>query len=458
MATVQAPPRSGARTAAPTVAAGTGRPGGPPSGRGRPEQGRALWGRMRRGTSRRVRERTTGLTGTWESPVTSYYLLGGVTALLLLLGLVMVLSSSIISSIASDGHPFTVFLDQAKFALIGVPLLFVASRLPVGFYRRIAWPALGLGMVLQLLVFVPGLAASKNGNTNWVVLPGINQNVQPSEFAKLALALWLGAILAAKRHLLRDVRHVVMPALLVSVVVIALVMKGRDLGTVLILIALVAGALYAAGVPMWMFTAGGAAAALAVVAFTVTSDNRLSRITTFINGAALDPQGLGYQSKHGLWGLGTGGLSGVGLGSSREKWLYLPEAHNDFIFAIIGEELGLLGTLLVLALFGVLAVALVRIARRSPDPFVRITTTAVTAWILGQSLINIGVVIGVFPVIGIPLPLLSAGGSALITTLLALGVMLAFARSEPGAAEVLAARRGVLRRTLAVVPGRRRRG
>ncbi len=460
MVSLQTPPRTGVRTGTaggpgPGAGATSSVPVGAP---GRRTRGRAAWGRLRVGTSRRVRERTSGLSGTWDSPVTSYYLLGGVTLLLLLLGLVMVLSSSIISSISKDGNPFTVFLDQAKFALIGVPLLVVASRLPVSLYRRIAWPALGVGIALQLLVFVPGLGASKGGNTNWVIIPGIGQSVQPSEFAKLALAVWLGAVLARKRHLLGDVRHVVMPALLFSLVVVGLVMKGHDLGTALILVALIAGALYAAGVPMWMFTVSGIAAAVGVVALTVSSKNRLDRISTFVNGAAGDPQGLGYQSKHGIWGLGTGGLSGVGLGASREKWLYLPEAHNDFIFAIIGEELGLLGTLLVLGLFGVLAVALFRVVRRSPDPFVRITTTAITAWVLGQALVNIGVVIGVIPVIGVPLPLVSAGGSALITTLAALGVVLAFARDEPGASEALAARRGVMRRSLAVVPGRRRRG
>ena len=158
-----------------------------------------------------------------------------------------------------------------------------------------------------------------------------------------------------------------------------------------------------------------------------------------------------YQTLHGGYGLASGGWGGLGLGESREKWSYLPAAHNDFIFAILGEELGLIGTLLVLALFGLLAFAMIRIIRRHPDPFVQITTGAILCWIIGQALVNIAVVIGLAPVIGVPLPLVSAGGSALVMTMAALGVLIAFARSEPGAAEALAARPSVVRRSLAVV-------
>jgi len=158
-----------------------------------------------------------------------------------------------------------------------------------------------------------------------------------------------------------------------------------------------------------------------------------------------------YQSLHAGYGLATGGVSGVGLGQSAEKWSYLPAAHNDFIYAILGEELGLVGTLLVLGLFALLAFAMIRIMRRHPDPFVKITTAAVFAWVVGQAAVNIAVVIGLAPVIGVPLPLVSAGGSALIMTMAALGLVLSFARTEPGAAEALAARASVVRRSLAVI-------
>jgi cell division protein FtsW len=385
----------------------------------------------------------------------SYYLVGGATLLLLAIGVVMVLSASSITSLRESGNPYGLFLEQAQFALVGLPLMLVASRIPVRWYRGLAWPALGLGLVLQALIFSP-LGRGEKGNTNWVSLPGLGQTIQPSEFLKLALAVWLGLVLARKGRLLREWKHVVVPGLAVAVVALGLVLGGRDLGTALVLGAVVAGAMFVAGLPLRWFGAGGALAAGAVAFLVAASPNRIQRITA-VFGADCDTTVACYQTQHGLYGLGTGGISGVGLGASREKWSYLPEAHNDFIFAILGEELGLLGTLLVLGLFAALAVGFHRIVRHHPDPFVRIATGGIGAWILAQALINIGVVIGLLPVIGVPLPLVSAGGSALIATLLAMGVILAFARSEPGAAEALGARRGTVRRSLAVV-ARGRRG
>ena len=410
-------------------------------------------GRGRAGQGEGPRPRDGG----WSSPVTSYYLIGAVTALLLVLGLVMVLSSSTVLSTADEGSPYAYFIDQATFAVVGLIVLAVASRLRISFYKRIAWPALALGIVLQALVYTP-LGRSQGGNRAWVYVPGLSQTIQPSEFLKVALVIWLAAVLAAKQHLLREPRHVLVPAGIGAALAIGLVALGKDLGTVLILVALAAGAFYAAHVPMRMLAVAGGLAAGAVAVLTVSSENRMVRLKTFLGLIEVDPQNGGYQTLHGLWGLGTGGISGVGLGASREKWLYLPEAHNDFIFAVIGEELGLLGTLLVLVLFGTLAVGFRRVIMRHTDPFVRIATAAAATWILVQAIINIGVVIGWVPVIGVPLPLLSQGGSALITNLAVLGMVLAFARSEPGASEALEARRGAVRRSLAVVGRRRRRG
>ncbi|MEE6280246.1 putative lipid II flippase FtsW [Georgenia sunbinii] len=391
-----------------------------------------------------------------RGPVTlSYYLVGGAALLLLAIGVVMVLSASSISSIReNDGNPYGYFLDQAKFALLGLPLMFVASRVPVAWYRKIAWPALAVGLALQALIFTP-LARGEKGNTNWIMLPGVGQTIQPSEFLKLALALWLGLVLARKSALLHKWQHVLVPGLVVSALALGLVLAGHDLGTVLVMAALVAGTMFVAGVPLKWFGLAAVMGAGAAAFLVVTSRNRMDRIMA-VFGSDCDTSAACYQTQHGLWGLGTGGISGVGLGASREKWSYLPEAHNDYIFAILGEELGLLGTLLVLALFAALAFGLIRIVRRHEDPFVKIATGGIAAWILGQALINIGVVIGLLPVIGVPLPLVSAGGSALIATLLAMGIVLSFARSEPGAPEALRARRGTVRRSLAVVTGRRR--
>jgi cell division protein FtsW len=336
-----------------------------------------------------------------------------------------------------------------------------AAMLPVGvfavafpeggtepFVASAFWPALGFAVVFQLLVFVPGLGCGTGGNRNWVCLPGFS--AQPSETIKLALAIWLGAVLARKLSLLRQWKHALIPAVPVAGVAILVVLAGHDLGTALVLIMLVAGAMFVAGVPMRIFGFAALLAGGLTALLTLTSDNRTARIMSWLSDEC-DATSSCYQTLHGGWGLASGGWGGLGLGESREKWSYLPAAHNDFIFAILGEELGLIGTLLVLGLFGLLAFAMIRVIRRHTDPFVQITTGAILCWIIGQALVNVAVVIGLAPVIGIPLPLVSAGGSALIMTMAALGVLIAFARSEPGAAEALAARPGVVRRSLAVI-------
>ena len=389
--------------------------------------------------------------GQWNSVVTSYYLLTGATAILVVLGLVMVLSSSSVESLAADKSPYTEFAKQARFALIGLPMLWVASRLPLRFYKAVGWPL--LGGVTFLLVLVIFFGQSANGNRNWLPIGPIV--IQPAEFAKLALALWIGVVLARKQPLLHEWRHAVIP-LFPAGVILALVLVGKDLGTALVLILLIAGAMFIAGVPLRVFAIGGLVAAFGIAFLTTTSSNRVGRISCWLSNTC-DATDAGYQTLHGTWGLATGGWWGLGLGESREKWSYLPEAQNDFIFSIIGEELGLVGTLLVLVLFALLAAAMSRVIRRHPDPFVKITTAAIAFWIIGQALINIAVVIGLAPVIGVPLPLVSAGGSALITSMAALGIVISFARGEPGASQALAARPGVVRRSLAVI-GRARPG
>ncbi|WP_402467987.1 putative lipid II flippase FtsW [Isoptericola aurantiacus] len=405
----------------------------------------------RRATGRADRSERPWL-GQWNSTVTSYYLLVGATGLLLVIGLVMVLSSSTVTSIAAGESPYAEGVTQARFALIGLPVMLLAARTPVHWYKRMAWPVLLLAVGLLVAVLLVGEAT--NGNQNWLPLGPVR--FQPSELAKLALAVWLGAVLGRKQHLLGSVPHALVPAVPGALVVLGLVMAGNDLGTALIIAALVAGALWIAGAPTRLLLPMGVLGAVLVVVYAVLGNSdRMGRILATYGGCA-DQASECYQSLHGLYGLGTGGLFGVGLGASREKWRYLPEAHNDFIFAIIGEELGLLGTLCVLALFAVLGVAMARVVRRHPDPFVKIATAAVACWIVGQAFVNIGVVVGLLPVIGVPLPLVSAGGSALVATMAALGMVISFARSEPGASEALATRGGVVRRSLTVL-GRGRR-
>lgn len=393
------------------------------------------------------------LRATSDAGPQSYVVIAIAASLLLLIGVVMVLSATTITSIReNDGNPFADFLSQARFVLIGLPLAIAATRVPVIWYRRFAWPALIGAFGLQMLIFTP-LARGEGGNTNWIVVPGLGQTIQPSEFLKIGLALWLGLVLSTHGQQLKQVKNLILP-LLVAGAALVLVLGGHDLGTGLVFILMVVGALWIAGAPAWLFVGGGLLGIVILAALVVSSDSRKNRILDFIGMGTPDPTGTGYQSIHGMWGLGTGGLTGVGLGASREKWAYLPAAHNDFIFAILGEELGLLGTLVVLGLFGVLAYGMLRVIRRHPDPFVKVTTAAIMAWVVGQALVNIGVVIGMLPVIGVPLPLVSAGGSAMISTLLALGIVLAFARDEPGASAGLAVSRASVRESLAVM-GRR---
>ena len=399
----------------------------------------------------------TSLARRFDSPVTSYYLIVGTTTALLLIGLVMVLSASMVTSYKDDGSSYAVFLNQARFAGIGLVGAVIAARLSVAWWKRLAIPSLGVAVLLQALVFVPGLGLSKGGNRNWLKLTS-TLSLQPSELTKIGLVLVGALILANKRALLGRVSHAIVPYLVpVAAVTIGLVLVGHDLGTALVLIAIVGAVMYAAGVPGRLFVAAVDAAAVLAAVLVLTSANRMDRITNWLSGSCNDPNGECGQAVHGLYALADGGWWGVGLGASKEKWSWLPEAHNDFIFAIIGEELGLPGTFIILALFAVIATACYRIVSRSTDQFVRIAAAGAMAWILGQAMINIGAVIGLLPVIGVPLPLVSAGGSALVTTLLAMGMLVSFARTEPGAAEILAARPGVIKRSLAVLPRRRQR-
>jgi cell division protein FtsW len=363
----------------------------------------------------------------------------------------MVLSSSSVESLRQLHSSYTIFAKQAMFAAVGLPLAVVAAVLPVRAWKALAWPLLFVGVCALLLVIVAGHAV--NGNQNWVNIGGFT--LQPSEAVKLALVVWVAAVLERKRPLFQETVHAVVPVLPVTVLLLGLVLAGRDLGTALVLMGLVGALMFTAGVPLRVFVVSGAVSGAAVFALVASSANRMDRLAHW-SGQASDPQGTGWQPLHALWALASGGWWGLGLGESRQKWSWLPEAHNDFIFAIIGEELGLIGTLAVLALFALLAVGLFRVVLAADDVFVKIATGGVLAWVLGQALVNIGAVVGLLPVIGVPLPLVSSGGSALMTTLIALGMVLGFARRVPGASEALASRPSVVARSLAVLPSRTR--
>lgn len=369
------------------------------------------------------------------SPVPSEFLLIASTALILtLFGLVMVLSATMAASVARGDSPFEVVLKQSLFAVVGVPLMFVLSRFSVRFWKRMAWPALISAIALQMLVFVPGVGIYNDGNTNWISIAGIQ--MQPSEFLKLTLALWLGYVLYRKQTLLGLWRHVFIPVVPVGALVIGLVAVGSgDLGTGLVLMAVLLGCLFFSGVKLRIFVLPLLGVLGAALVFAVTSPDRMRRIMSFLNVDSSDcylaATGDCYQALHGVWGLAGGGIFGLGLGNSREKYDWLPAAEHDYIFAIVGEELGLIGCIVVLGLFTLFAIGAFHVIRKTHDPFIRIAAGGITVWIVGQALVNIGVVLRVFPVLGVPLPFMSQGGTSLLSVLMACGILLSFARTLP---------------------------
>ncbi|MGV1005372.1 MAG: putative lipid II flippase FtsW [Candidatus Nanopelagicales bacterium] len=361
-------------------------------------------------------------------PMAGYYLLLGSSMLLLGLGLIMVLSSSTVESYDVYGSVFTLASRQAIVAAIGVALMMVLSRLPVAFFRRFAWAFLLFSVVMLLMVFLPGIGVSVNGQRNWIRFIGPFR-LQPSEFAKLALIIWSADLFARKNAVLDRWAHLAVPFLPVAGGLITLVLAEGDLGTAIIMSLIVAGLLFVAGAPMRIFAGLTAVGVAGVLALSLGGGYRMRRFTAWLHPEG-DLDGAGWQLTQGKYALGSGGWWGVGLGGSREKWGALPEAHTDFIFPVIGEELGLFGALTVVALFAVIAYLTIRIAVRSQDMFVRVASVGIITWLVGQAMINLGAVLQLMPITGVPLPLVSYGGSSLLPSLIALGILLAFARAQ----------------------------
>lgn len=372
-----------------------------------------------------------------DRPLTSLHLLLASTGLLLGLGLVMVLSASMVKSYRDTGSAYSVFANQAIWVALAVPAFWFGVRLTPRAYRRLAYPALLVSLVLLAAVLVPGVGVNIKGAQRWLAFGPLQ--MQPAELAKLALALWGADLLVRKKRLLGQARHLLMPLVPVAALMAALVVLEPDLGTSMCFTMVLFGLLWTIGAPGRIFGALLGLTAAAVAGLAIAEPYRLARLTHFLNPDA-DPGGAGYQPLLGLSSLSSGGWFGVGLGQGRAKWLNLPEAHTDYIFAVIGEELGLLGSMVVLLLYATLAYAGLRVARRTADPFARLVAAAVTVWIVGQAVLNIGYVSGLLPVTGVPLPLISAGGTSLLVTVFALGMLASFARHEPDAVAQLAKR------------------
>lgn len=377
--------------------------------------------------------------GAFRAESKDYFLLLGTVLFLVVLGLVMVLSSSIVQSGLENNGDFTSrAMQQATYALIGVPVMLLAGRMPETFWMRIAWIALGISCALQLLVVATPLGVEVGGNTNWLRIGGVQ--FQPSELIKVALVIWLGLIVTKKKDQLGDFTHGILPILLVGGGAIGLVLLGGDLGTVMVMAGMLLGTLFLIGVRLRLLLVPLLFGVVAFGLVAVSSESRMKRITAFLQEhcTQFDTADC-WQIQHGTFALANGGIFGVGLGNSAAKWSWLPAADNDFIFAIIGEELGLIGAIVVLGLFVLLALALARVLRAAETPFAKTVAAAVLVWVIGQACVNIGVVLGVFPVLGVPLPLVSAGGTALLTTLFAIGIVLSVAR-DPQAPERAAVR------------------
>jgi cell division protein FtsW len=394
-----------------------------------------------RPSTRRRADRLTALRrrwapGEWTPDATAVTV---VTVLLLLFGLVMSFSASFVDA-AEAGDPFAIFRRQLVWAALGVVGFVVAGSLDHRFWRRASWFLLAGALLGLVLVLVPGVGITRFGSTRWIGFGPIQ--LQPSELAKLATLLWLADVLERKRP--RDgrpheVRHLLVPALPLLVLLAGLVLLEPDLGTTILLGLIVGAVLWVEGLPGRFVGATAVAGLLAVGALAVVAPYRVARIRGWL-WAEDYPLEEGFQLLQSLYALGSGGLLGVGLGSSRAKWNFVPNPETDFIFAIIGEELGLAGAVGVVALFGALLFLGLRIAYAAPHGFGRTVALGITAWLIGQALINIGTAIGLLPITGVTLPLLSVGGSSLVSTLVALGILVAVAR-DPAPASGRAATR-----------------
>ena len=346
-------------------------------------------------------------------------------------GLIMVFSSSTVSLISQSKAPWVQALSQGVYGVIGVAAAVFFMRRRALFYRRISFAFVVASMLLQTLTLTPlGRGGDTHGNSGWIYIAGFS--MQPAEVTKLALCIWLPAALlvSAKRYRAEGIRAYLVPGV-AYVVSLGLVLLGKDLGTALIIVFIGVTAFMIGGFPTRFFVGMVAVLGVLVLALVITSPNRLNRELAAYSCSTSDTRSICYQSVHAKYAMASGGLIGVGLGNSKEKWNYLPAAQNDFIFAIIGEETGFIGAALVILLFVVIGWCLICVALQTKDRYTSMALVCIAVWIVGQALVNIGVVVGLLPVLGVPMPFVSAGGSSLIMCLSAAGVAASLMRAQP---------------------------
>lgn len=373
-----------------------------------------------------------------DDPFSDQWLAVSSVALLVGIGLLMALSSSSVYAQANGDSAYYYAIRQVMFLAIGIPGAWILSRMNERALKPLGWAAIILALVLLLLTFTP-LGQNIKGNRNWLLLGPIS--MQPSEFAKVAMILWGATVLSTKEKLLDQPKHLLFPLLVGALAVCGLVLLQGDLGTGLVIVGILFSILWLIGTP-WVVMGMLMGSGLAVVGLlVVSSENRMTRIRLFLNPPDSGDITVSQQPLSAIYALATGGWFGAGLGESKQKWGGLYDgAQNDYVFAVLGEEMGLLGTFLVILLFGLLAWTGLRIAKRSDTLFLRVVSGAVTCWIMLQAMINIAVAMNMIPVIGVPLPFISVGGSALLANLLGVGLLVACARQEPAARRARAAR------------------
>jgi len=368
----------------------------------------------------------------FATPASAYYLILGSVVALSSLGLVMVLSASSVKSLRESGNSFSFVLRQALFLILAAGLAWVAMKLRYELWKPIAQVSLLVSCALLVLPQIGGIGKTVGGNTNWIGFGSFT--LQPSEFAKLGLILWCALRLRihderASQGIASNPATLIVPGFML---IMALILLGKDLGTAVLVTGIVAGILFISGLAFKVFGLLAVGAGLLFAALILPNANRMNRFSAFFDPFAEENyQGVGWQQAHSIMGLASGGAVGTGLGSSKQKWGSLPEVHTDFIFAVIGEELGLLGTLATLGLFGILILGIFKVAINAQNSFDRYVCAGTGCWISVQVLLNIGTVISVIPVVGVTLPLISYGGSSLIATFIALGYVLGVLRRDP---------------------------
>ncbi|MEO7587460.1 MAG: putative lipid II flippase FtsW [Arachnia sp.] len=389
----------------------------------------------------RSTEAPTGLRALFASPLADFYLVTFSVTILCAIGAMMVLSASSVLAQADGRSPYYYASRQVIFMAVGVVGAALISRLNPRVLQRMGWAGWFVSMLGLLLVLSP-LGHSVNGNQNWINIAGFT--FQPSEFAKLGLIMWAAAVWHTKRGRLHEVPQLLIPFVPGAGILLALILAGKDLGTGIVVGIVVVALLFFIGTSLRVLVPSVIVGVTGMLLLVIGSGNRMARVNVFLNPESNTD--LSSQPMAAVYALASGGWWGLGLGASKQKWGGLKDApHTDFIFAVIGEELGLFGVLVVIAMFALLARAGFSIALRSDRLFNRILTSGITAWLMVQGLINIMVVMHLLPVLGIPLPFVSSGGSALLANLLAVGVLLACARDTPEARRHLAGRRRVTR-------------